>query len=149
MAADLKALIRYSKWGVDEKRRVLADLQRREDAILAEQRALEEEILAEQRLVATSAVEVSAGFAYGGFAIRCLQRREQLSAALENARALVAQAQDELAEAFRELKTYEISQANRERREREEMERREQVDQDEISLNLFRRGRIEEGGEAG
>ncbi|MBF0563054.1 MAG: flagellar FliJ family protein [Alphaproteobacteria bacterium] len=142
MGKDLNALIRYTKWGVDEKRRVMADLQRREDEIIAQQRQLEEEIVAEQRLVVKAETEI--GFAYGAYAIRCIQRRADLVRALENAHVLVEQAQEELAEAYRELKTYEITQANRERRERQEQERLDQVATDEISQNLFRRSQAEE-----
>lgn len=142
MGKDLATLIRLSKWGVDEKRRALAELLRREESIIDAQGALEEELRNEQR-IATQDMEV-AGFIYSGYAKRYMARREELAQALKNVRIMIAAAQDQLAEAYRELKTYEISQAARERREREEEARKERAVLDEIGLTLHRRRELAE-----
>jgi flagellar biosynthesis chaperone FliJ len=48
-------------------------------------------------------------------------------------------ARDELAEAFRQHKTYEITQANRDRRAQEEADRQEQIVLDDVGQEIHRR----------
>ncbi len=136
-AKGLKTLIRLSKFNVDEKRRTLTALQTREDAIIEEIRQGEEQLKREQELAAADATGV--GFAYGAFHKAWMVRRDMMRQALAAVRQQIEVARDELAEAFREQKTYEVTQANREKREREEADRKEQIFLDEIGLNMHRR----------
>lgn len=136
-AKGLKTLIRLSKFNVDEKRRVLTALQTREDQIIEEIRQGEEQLRHEQQLAAEDATGI--GFSYGAFQNAWMRRRDLMHQALAAVRADIETARDELAEAFRELKTYEVTQANREKREREELDRKEQIFLDEIGLNMHRR----------
>lgn len=142
-AKGLKTLIRLSKFNVDEKRRVLTALQTREDHIIEEIRQGEAQLKEEQRLAAADATGV--GFVYGAFQRAWMKRRDIMHQALAVVRQDIEKARDDLAEAFRELKTYEITQANREKREREEADRKEQVFLDEVGLNIHRR-KDKEGG---
>lgn len=137
MAKGLKTLIRLSRWTVDEKRRVLTALQAREDEILATIKAAEDQLQQEQQVAAQDAV--GAGFLYGAFADAWLARRASLNADLDAIRAQIELARDELAEAYNQQKTYEITQENRDRRAREEADRKEQAFLDEVALNIFRR----------
>ncbi|MGE5503440.1 MAG: hypothetical protein ACM31L_03365 [Actinomycetota bacterium] len=137
MAKSLKTLIRLAKWNVDEKRRVLTALQAREDEILATIEAEEQQLAVEQRVAAEDST--GAGFMYGAYADAWLRRREQLFSMLEAVRAEISMARDALAEAFGELKTYEITQRERERRAQAEADRKEQQFLDEIGLNIYRR----------
>ncbi|BAE49431.1 flagellar export protein FliJ [Paramagnetospirillum magneticum] len=139
----LKTLIRLSKWNVDEKQRVLVALQGREDEILAAIHHAEQTLIQEQRVASDDAVGV--GFAYATFANAWLARREQLMQMLEQVRREIVKARDELAEAFNELKTYEITQKERERRAQAERDKKEQAFLDEIGLNIHRRKDKEEG----
>jgi len=139
----LRTLIRLSKWNVDEKQRVLVALQGREDEILGWIKRSEEQLKEEQRIAAEDSEGV--GFSYGNFANAWLSRREQLLSMLEMVRAEIVRARDELAEAFNELKTYEITQRERERRAQEERDHKEQAFLDEIGLNIHRRK--DHGGE--
>lgn len=136
-AKGLKTLIRLSKFNVDEKRRVLTALQTREDQIIDEIRQGEEQLKQEQRLAAEDATGV--GFVYGAFQRAWMKRRDLMHQALAAVRQDIEKARDELAEAYRELKTYEVTQANREKREREEADRKEQIFLDEVGLNIHRR----------
>lgn len=136
-AKGLKTLIRLSKFTVDEKRRTLTALQTREEQIIAEIHKEEERLKEEQRLAAEDATGV--GFVYGAYHRAWMKRREVMHQALSLVRQEIEKARDELAEAYRELKTYEITQANREKREREEADRKEQAFLDEVGLNLYRR----------
>ena len=143
MARNLGTLIRLARWTTDEKRRVLTALQAREDELLATLAAARTQLAAEQRIAASDAT--GAGFIYGAYAHAWLDRRDQLDAQLQAVRQQIEAARDDLAEAFRQQKTYEITQANRDKRAREEADRKEQAFLDEIGLNIFRRKGKEEG----
>jgi flagellar export protein FliJ len=136
-AKGLKTLIRLSKFNVDEKRRMLTALQTREDEIIAEILREEEQLKVEQQLAAEDSTGI--GFAYGAYHQAWMQRREALFQALHAVRAQIEVARDELAEAFREQKTYEVTQANREKREQEELDRKEQIFLDEVGQTMHRR----------
>jgi flagellar export protein FliJ len=146
VSKSLNTLIRLSKWNVDEKRRVLVALQTREDEIIETIRQAEAQLVHEQRVAAADSTGV--GFLYGAYAGAWLNRREQMLTMLESVRAEIVTAHDDLALAFNELKTYEITQRERDRRAKEEADKKEQALMDEIGLNLFRRKEKpdEEGG---
>lgn len=136
-AKGLKTLIRLSKFNVDEKRRTLTALQTREDEIIEAIRQGEERLKHEQQLAAKDATGV--GFAYGAYHQGWMRRRDTMQMALRAVREQIEAAREDLAEAFRELKTYEVTQANREKREREELDRKEQIFLDEVGLTMHRR----------
>ncbi|EPY02839.1 hypothetical protein [Magnetospirillum fulvum] len=136
-AKGLATLIRLSKWAVDDKRRVLTALQAREDEILADIAAAEAQLITEQRAAAEDATGI--GFVYGAYARFWLDRRAQFDSMLAQIRAEIVRAEDELSEAFNQLKTFEITERERTRRATEERERKEQAFLDEIGLNIHRR----------
>ncbi|WP_096703278.1 flagellar export protein FliJ [Magnetospirillum sp. 15-1] len=142
-AKGLHTLIRLSKWNVDEKQRVLVALQGREDEILAAIRHAEESLIHEQQVASADAAGV--GFAYAAFANAWLSRREQLMQMLEQVRQEIIKARDDLADAFNQLKTYELTQKERERRAQAERDKKEQAFLDEIGLNIHRRRDKEPG----
>jgi flagellar export protein FliJ len=132
----LRRLARYHRYLLDERRRVLRP---REEQAAANEGAIEgldHGVAAEQR-VARSAPEVTG--AYGGFARAALDRRNVLLGSLSEANGAVDAARDELLDAFSEVKRYEISLENQERREHEERGRQLQGQIDEAALNLHRR----------
>lgn len=139
----LAGVIRLHKFQVDEKRRALAELQRREQQILDEQAALAAEMQAE---IAAVRNNVELGRVFPAYAARHKVLRERVAAALTDIRRRIQAAQEDLAEAFLELKTFEITQANRDLRARKERERKDQVAQDEIGLMLHRRRGTGGGG---
>jgi flagellar FliJ protein len=136
-AKGLKTLIRLAKWNVDEKQRILVAWQGREDEILAAIRQAEQSLIHEQQVASADAAGV--GFAYAAFANAWLSRREQLMQMLEQVRQEIVKARDDLAEAFNQLKTYEITQKERERRAQAELDKKEQAFLDEVGLNIHRR----------
>lgn len=143
MAKGLKTLIRLHKWTVDEKRRALVALQAREEQVITEIRQAEEQLVAEKKIAAEDVT--GAGFLYGQFANAWLDRRSQLNRTLDVVRAEVARAADELADAYGQLKTFEITQRERERRAKAEADKKEQEKLDEIGLTLYRRRETDEG----
>ena len=136
MTRHIKTLIRVRDWRVDEKRRALGNLLRDLDDFKAQALGFEHEVKAEQETARASPQE--AGMAYAGYARRVLHRRAELKQAISDAEAAVSAAQDDVAQAYRELKTVELVQENRERREAAEAERRQTIALDEIALRNFR-----------
>jgi flagellar export protein FliJ len=70
---------------------------------------------------------------------RCDARKQEMAAALAEVRRLIDEAREELAEAYRRLKTFEVTQEARALAEEQEANRLEQMDLDEIGLTLHRR----------
>ncbi len=127
----LAALVRLHRWRLDEKRRELADLARLEDQFLADARRLEDEVAAEQEVAKSSEL---GSFSYGGFAVGVIERRKRIAASIAEVRRQIDDKTAEVADAFRELKRYEITQAERLKRQRADAERRAQAALDEVSL---------------
>src|SRR5262245_33546501 len=119
---DLYTLIRLRKWEVDERQRALATLLRREEAVLAAQRALAEEIAQEKAFGGRA--EVLETFTFSAYLDRCEERRLEMENALDEVRKLIEEARDQLAEAYRRLKTFEVTQEQREDAEEKEFNRR-------------------------
>lgn len=136
MAKGLKGVIRLHKWTVDEKRRALGALMRQEEEILHYQQVLQEELAREQALART---DVTFAMAFGRYLPRYCARRDTLAKALVDIRRRIEAARQDLADAFLDLKTFEITQANRDLQEKRERDRKEQDMMDEIGLTLHRR----------
>ena len=136
MANGMHTLIRVHEWDVDEKRRFLASLLNHISALERQGRDLETEIKREQGVAAASQ-EVN--FAYGAYAEVAIGRREDIADNIVRTEVEIAAAQDVLTEAYRELKTYEIAQENRQREEKLELDRKERAELDEIGIRGFRR----------
>jgi flagellar FliJ protein len=134
---DLHTLIRLRKWDVDERQRALAVLLVQEEGVIAKQAELEATVKAE--LALTMELPADLRKTLPGFLKRCEQFREALDHALADIRARITVAQDNLAEAFRRLKTFEVTQEQRDLAEEKEEARQETLTLDEIGLNLHRR----------
>ena len=139
MAANFDTLVRLHEWRVDEARRKLGDILRLIGEFEDRAAALEIELKEEQR-VAAGAPE-QAGFLYGAYATGVIERREGLAADIARTEEDAAVVQEEVREAYRELKKYEITRDNRQRREAEEMARLDQTELDEVALQTFRQKR--------
>lgn len=136
-AKGLKTLIRLSKFEVDEKRRMLTALQTQEEKTLHDILQSEVRLRQEQELAAADATGI--GFMYGAYHRAWMAERQTLFARLNTIRQQVEIARDELAGAFRTQKTYEVTQANREKREQEEADHKEQIFLDEVGMTQHRR----------
>jgi flagellar FliJ protein len=132
----LPALIRLHTWQLDGKRRELADLERVEDGFHAEVRKLEDDMVVEQAYAKDSESGV---FAYGGFAAGVIARRKRLAQSIVEIRVRIEAKREEVAEAYQELKRYEVTQAHRLKREKLEQERLDQANLDEVSLMQYQR----------
>ncbi|MEX0839316.1 MAG: flagellar export protein FliJ [Parvibaculum sp.] len=131
-----ESLIRLHKFHVDEKRRKVAELELMLGEFRQRERDLEAQVEAEQRKAGISDV---AHFAYPMFAKSVLLRRENILESIDGIERQLDAAKEELADAFRELKKYELLDGNRKRKIRKEAMRVEQSALDEIALTIHRR----------
>jgi flagellar protein FliJ len=138
MSSGLHTLIRLHKWRLDEKRRALAELQALADKLAKDAERLEQEITAEQEIARSSP---EAAFGYGNFAKLSIERRRRLAQSVTQVEQQIAGATEEMAEAFQELKRYELAQEGRDRRDEAKRKERENAALDEVALSGFTRRR--------
>ncbi len=124
-------LIRLKRFHVDEKRRRLSQI----ETMIAEfQRMaaeLDREILAEQQ---RAGIHDVAHFAYPTYAKAAATRRDNLLRSADEMRGQLQEAQEELAEAFEELKKVELLDERDQQRERASEARADARTMDEIGL---------------
>jgi len=132
----LDQLMRLQKWTLDEKRRQALDLEALIDKFENDTRLLDEEVLRE-----IDAAQQSIDLQRGLPAYRKMmqERRERLEQSIANLRVELARIQDEIAEAFSELKKTEQTIQSRKQRQRQQERRREQIVADDIGIELHRR----------
>lgn len=142
---DLKTLIRVHQFELDEKRRQLGNLLRFEQSlenrkILLAQRFKEEEEAAKN--------DQTAALTFGAYVDWHIDENKRVDRALADARQEIALMRDEIREAYQELKAFEITQENREKREAAELERKNNAVLDEIGLTLYRRKQDEDAADS-
>ncbi|MGE5537879.1 MAG: flagellar FliJ family protein [Gemmatimonas sp.] len=132
----IDGLIRLHRWKLDEKRLKLAELERLVAHLRDEMRKLEDSVVEERAFAATSP---EAGYAFGSFAAEAVERRRRLQDSLTEAEGQMQAAHDEVADAFRELKKFDVVKSRETRAAEDRERRREQSSLDEIGLSLYRR----------
>lgn len=135
MAKGLKGIIRLHKWQVDEKRRQISELEIMRGELMDKLNKLFNDLENEKQAFSKSTV-VSINFA--SYASSVMKRRENLEASITEIDVSIENMKDELSEAFKELKKYEIVEQRALERKKQEEKRREQERLDEISLNMYR-----------
>jgi flagellar protein FliJ len=129
-------LIRLKRFHVDEKRRRVSQI----ETMIAEfQRMasdLDREIAAEQQ---RAGIHDVTHFAYPTYARAAGQRRDNLLRSAEDMKGQLNEAQDELAEAFEELKKVELLDERDQAREKTAEKVRDQQSMDEIGLQTHSR----------
>ena len=136
MSSTLESLIRLHRWQVDERRRQVAELEGFAEKLRQDMARLAEERAAEQTAAGASFL---ARHVYPGYIRRALERQKTLEQSLAETEAQIAQARDALAEAFQELKRYEVASASRDRLRMTAAARRERLETDAIAIANFRR----------
>ncbi len=138
----LATLIRLHKSTVDDRRRILAALQAERGKLVDELERLEQDLSREQ---AVAAGTLEAALTYGGFARHVIAERERLNRAIAVMDGQIVQAEDAVAEAFQELKRYELALEEQRRKQAEEAKRVETQRLDETASVRFTRQQAEEG----
>ncbi len=141
--SSLKTIIRLHKWQLDEKRRALAELQNLADRLKAEIERLKADLANEQE---TARRNPEFAFNYASFARGAMERGKRLTQSLGQVDMQIAAATDQMAEAFQELKRFELAEEERLKREKEKLKRKEAIMLDETALVGFRRRQREESG---
>lgn len=129
-------LIRLSEQSLDEKRKLLSQLELELDRARSVRVALDEELAIEQQ---TAKQSPEAGRLYGAYAQAMIARRQRADQLLADAEAAVDAAREEVRTAFAELKRYQITHDARLAALAAEQARKDQAVLDETAQNLARR----------
>lgn len=124
------SLIRLKKFQVDEKRRVVTQIELMVADFERMASELDQQIELEHQKTGISDV---AHFAYSTFAKAALTRRDNLLASANDMRGKLEAAQDELTEAVEELKKVELLDQREHQREQAAELKAEQAEYDEIA----------------
>ena len=134
--AGLKSLIRLRKRQLDDKRKILANLMDRLDAVKREERRTIENFEEEKNLAAK---EPELLRAFPNYNKRIQEKLKLLHNEIEKLNKAIDRARDDLQDAFKEMKTYEITDAERERRIAVAEKKTEDMEMDAIGLEGYRR----------
>jgi flagellar FliJ protein len=122
MANELHTLIRLSQWQLDEKRKAMAVLLAKVEAVETEKARVLAELEAESKKPPEA---FEGGLTQGPFIKASYQKRDQMDELLKALAAEVEAAQTEIQTAFEELKRYEIAAEQRALKAKKEAARRE------------------------
>jgi flagellar export protein FliJ len=141
--ANLLSLIKLRRHNVDEKQKALAELYRQSEAIEASKTQLLERLRTERDVLDKSGMlEMYAYF--GRFSQNIHRMIDRLNLEKEKLETPIRIAQDDIREAFANMKRIEIVQRERESREKKEQADKEGREMDDIGIEGFRRKDEEE-----
>ncbi len=136
--ANLLSLIKLRRHNVDEKQKVLAELYRQIELIENSKDTLMERLRTERAVLDQhGTLEMYAYF--GRFSQNIQRMIERLNLEKQKLEVRVQIAQDDVREAFANMKRIEIVQQEREKAEKKEQADKETREMDEIGLEGFRR----------
>ncbi len=133
MKNSLKTLQRIQKFNIDEQRKILVDLQTKQDQLKVEFARLNQNYEAEKAY----AVQHPGLGNFGAFVKRYLEKKEALETAIDKMQQAIEEVRDRIADMFKEQKTYEIVDDNRRKREIKEENDKEQKMLDEVGTNTY------------
>lgn len=134
--AGLTSIIRLRKHELDEKRRVVTQLQTLLDNLEREERRTLDALEAEKK---HAEVDEETRAAFPNYNKRVQAKLKELRAEQEKVKIAIDRARAELQDAFKELKTYEITEDNRQKRIEAEEKRKENQTMDDIGIEGHRR----------
>ncbi len=133
MKNSLKTLERIQKFKIDEQRKIMVELQNKEDKIVNDLRRLIKEYEQEKEFAAQNGYMGD----FGAYTKRYLQYREAFEQALSEVRAQIAEVRDIISDMFKEQKTYEIVDRQRKEALAKEEDLKNQKMLDEIGTNAY------------
>ena len=136
--ADLDALIRLRRHRVEEKQKVLADLYRQAEIIEGQKQDLLD-TLAREREIAETVDHKDASVYFGLYSDGVHKKVEGLDKDLLQLETRIQIVQDDIREAFADLKRVEIVHKNRQTEERKKQAAKESLDLDEMGIDAYRR----------
>lgn len=132
----LPTLIRLKQEALDEKRLVLTRLETEAATIKSMIEKLEIEVACETEAARGDA---ESSFGYGSYIASAKARRVGFKDRLVQVGEKIAEAADEVADAFREMKRFELAQSLADQRAAAAEARREQAVLDDIGMTAYRR----------
>lgn len=133
MKNSLKTLHRIQKFNIDEQRKILVDLQTKQDQLKVEFARLNQNYEAEKAY----AVQHPGLGNFGAFVKRYLEKKEALEIAIDKMQQAIEEVRDRIADMFKEQKTYEIVDDNRRKQKIKEENDKEQKMLDEVGTNTY------------
>ena len=138
----LPTLIRLRQEQLDEKRLVLTRLEQEAATITSLIETLDIEVACETEKARGDA---NATYGYGNYLARTRARRSGLEERMTQVRDKITAAAEDVAEAFREMKRFELAQTFADQRAAAQSARREQAYLDDVGLTGYRRARARGG----
>ncbi len=136
--ANLLSLIKLRRYNVEEKQKVLADLYRQAEMIAQSKATLQERLRTEREVLDTAGtLEMYAYF--GRFSQNINRMLDRLELEKQKLEMRITVAQDDVREAFANMKRIEIVQREREKADKKKQSDKETREMDEIGLDGFRR----------
>lgn len=134
-----ESLIRLHRFQLDEKRRQVTSLETIIDEFRQKENELEQQIADEQK---RSGVSDVTHYAYSTFAKAAGDRRDKLLKSIEEFTSQLDEAKEELAEAFNEMKKYELMEEKEGERVKGERNAAEQAELDATAQTIHSRDRL-------
>lgn len=132
----LKTLIKLHRRQLDELRRQMTDLEKQKAQLQQASAKLQDELRDE---IDKAGVQPEMGQFFGGFAKRIQQRQDEIGSEISELDVQINALNDEIAEAYTDVKKYEIAEENAIKREKEAESRRETNMLDELAAQQHRR----------
>lgn len=136
--ANLKSLIKLRRHNVDEKQKVLGELYRQIEIIERNKQILIER-LREERAVLDQNGTLEMYAYFGRFSLNIHRSLERMNEEKQKLEVRIQIAQDDVREAFANMKRIEIVQSEREKAEKKEQDDKETRELDDIGIDGFRR----------
>lgn len=133
MKSALKTLTRIQKFQIDEQRKILSELQEKQDILQAQLEQLNRDFEREKEFARNNAGVGD----FGAYVKRYKQQRENLEMQIAVLEKKIEHERDVMADMFKEQKTYEIVDDQRTKRAAKEEEQKMQKVLDEIGTNSF------------
>ena len=133
MKSALKTLTRIQKFQIDEQRKILSELQEKQDILQAQLEQLNRDFEQEKEFARNNAGVGD----FGAYVKRYIQQRENLEMQVAVLEKKIEHERDVMADMFKEQKTYEIVDDQRTKRAAKEEEQKMQKVLDEIGTNSF------------
>ena len=133
MKSALKTLTRIQKFQIDEQRKILSELQEKQDILQAQLEQLNRDFEQEKEFARNNAGVGD----FGAYVKRYMQQRENLEMQIAVLEKKIEHERDVMADMFKEQKTYDIVDDQRTKRAAKEEEQKMQKVLDEIGTNSF------------
>ena len=135
--ADLKSLIRVRKHTVEQKQKVVADLYRAAEQLKNQKDDLLENLAIEEDKLKDMSIEMLSYF--GPYSKAVKERVNEIDQKSDMLEKRIMIAQEDMREAYAELKKVEITQERREEEDAKEIKDKESAELDEIAIEGYRR----------